>query len=526
MKSKLQQWGLGLALMGGLSFVLPLVGIQFKVFNLFGAHQAAAGLAAVVLGAALFLVVQSRKRSETPGQPAPGPIAKHAPATGGADRSAATPLPAAPACPKCGAAAQAGDRFCMACGSPLAPPVPAASAAVPPAADPSPTSPPLAAAAAAPRRRRQTGCLVVLLVLLLVAAGVGWYFFGPAGTYQPPARSEPAVPSHMAGTLTEFPVDTAAGTPLQPTDVVTQDFLSEKQAGSTAPVVQAPPESFPPGLTVDAIPRVARSMTTATYQSDPPSAPVYVQVMQAGPQIAAAEAFAQSVAQNSGGALQGVRVQSPQGQRYDGYSVRSATILVYFLANRNSGNIIILYAPTPEAFPSVQRLVRNVGNGRGLRDYPQLDDTYAALPGAPPPGYVLAGVHGFTGAQLLAAIGQAQAADARGNAAFGRILDAVRVLIPIRGTLAGYRDTQGREKNVLIGGYGSPRKARSAWRVIQWTFGLAMQKNNGAGFEALSSTDHDAQVMLFRKGSYIGLARVPAGAGARELADLARSIQL
>ena len=43
-------------LIGGLaSFVLPLVGLQLKIFNVFGESQTMAGIVAVVLGAVLLV---------------------------------------------------------------------------------------------------------------------------------------------------------------------------------------------------------------------------------------------------------------------------------------------------------------------------------------------------------------------------------------------------------------------------------------------------------------------------------------
>lgn len=268
-------------------------------------------------------------------------------------------------------------------------------------------------------------------------------------------------------------------------------------------------------------------MTTSTYRGDPQSVPVYVLVLQVGQNIAMAGQFAQGMAQGTGGAMQAARVQSPLGQTYDGYTVRSSAIMVYLLTNPSTGNIIILYTPQPAGFQAVQRLAGNVGNGRGLRDYPQILDAYNALPAAPPSGYRMTGLRNFTGGQLFTALGQAQAQMSRENAAsLSRTLESIRFIIPQHGSLATYNDGQGKEKGVLIGNYGSPRKATMAWRALSWTLGWSMKKEKRSGFDGLISADQQSRIMLFRKGPYIGMAKVPATANEQELLDLATSLQI
>jgi len=565
MRTKIAQWGAGLMLIGAVSFILPRVGIQFRLISLFGNRQTEAALAFIAIGAIMFIVGMSRGKSSagSPQPPPPAAPAKTPPVTASAPALSGSRPAGILACPKCGAKADAGDSFCMQCGGPLpatapAPATPVAAPSAPetmcqkcgaktgpddrfcnecgsavsaiPAAPPpaSPTAPVLPPPVAPPKRRRKFGCLTIFLViLLLLIVGGAWVFFGMPKFYRPPARTEPAVPARLAGTLTEFPVDPATTQPLQPTEVVSQSFESTGSGGASAQKVQAPAESFPPGLNTDLIPQAASALTSATYRNDDTEAPpVYVQVLQASQNTALVNQFAQSVAQSSGGALQGARVESPQGQVYQGYTVRSATILVYFLVNPNTRNIVIFYAPRPEAFAATQRLAGSVGNGRGLRDYPQIGDTYGALPGLPPPGYQLANVRGFTGGQLNAALSRLENEVGRNAAAqLNQALNAIRVLIPERGTLATYRNGRGDEKGVLVGAYGSNFRARMAWRTLYWTFGWAMQRNNSLGFDALTITDSDARIMIFQKGPYIGLTKVPASSGERELFDLATSVQ-
>ena len=360
---------------------------------------------------------------------------------------------------------------------------------------------------------------------MLIAAGVGWLFFGGSlGSYTAPPRSAPAIPQRVAGTLTEFPVDPATTGRLEPTNVVTQTF-EPGGGGTSSSTVTAPPETFPPGINTSIIPQSATTMTSTTYRGASSSAPVNVHVLQ-GMNPGMAGQLAQGVSQSSGGQLQGTRLQSPQGQMYEGYSVRSATILVYILVNAFAGNTIIIYTPQPAGFEATQRLAGSVGNGRGIADYPGIMDTFGALPAAPPPGYNLSNLNNFTGNELTTSLNQAQSGlDPQLAQALAQILQAVRMLIPERGTMAQYRGPQNQEKNVLIGNYGSARKAAMAYRLLSWSFGLAMKSSRAAGFDALTYSDSSGKVMVFQKGPYIGLSMTPGNSSDAELADLARSLQ-
>lgn len=506
MSAKLKQWGAILVVYGLIALVLPAVtGMQLRIFNLFGENSRAAAFAAVVIGAVIWFL-GTMGSSGSPEQAAATPAGSPPPLP--PDENATM---SSHTCGKCGAVAAADDRFCMQCGAPLATAVT--------------TPPPVAGTSNVPGKQSSgcsKGCLVLLL---LIAVGVGWIFFGGSfGNYSAPPRSDPAIPQRMAGTLTEFPVDPAATNRMEPTNVITQSF--EPAANGSKPTeVVAPANSFPPGINTSTIPQVATNMTSTTYRSDPTSAPTNIHVLQ-GAAPGAASQFAQGVAQSSGGQVQSTRVQSPLGQTYDGYSVRSPTILVFILTNRNTGNIIVLYTPQASGFEATQRLAGSVGNGRGIRDYPKIVDTFGALPATPPPGYSMTNMLNFTGNELTASLNQAQSGlDPQVAKALGQILQAIRLLIPERGTMTQYRNSQRQEKGVLIANYGSRRKASAAYRLLRWTFGLTMKSTKTAGFEALQYGDSNTKVMVFQKGPYIGLSMTPGSSSDEELAALARSLQ-
>src|SRR3989442_15434528 len=94
-----KKWGTTLLVFGAASLVLPFLGIQLRIFNLFGPGQKAAGIAAIVVGGVLWMIAAAKGSStrslNTTGIPAPVP-----PSPGVA---AAPPVPVSNACPKCGA---------------------------------------------------------------------------------------------------------------------------------------------------------------------------------------------------------------------------------------------------------------------------------------------------------------------------------------------------------------------------------------------------------------------------------------
>ena len=367
------------------------------------------------------------------------------------------------------------------------------------------------------------GCLAFLA---FIAVGLAWFLFGPSQSYQSAARSEPAVPPHMAGTLTEFPVDPNAQDPMQPTGVISQNFTPTGSSGST-PTLQTPADTLPPGLSSSTIPQVASGMTSTTYKGSGSGSPAVNVHVLGGANVAQGSSIAQGIAQSAGGSLQGVRVQSPQGQTYDGYSVQTTTIMVYVLINRSARTIIILYTPQVLGFPAIKRLASSVGNGRGLREYPKLVDTYGALPALPPPGYVITSLRTFSGGELQTTLAQGEAQLGKeAAAALGQILQVVRLLIPERGTIALYGNARREEKGVMLGNYGSGRKSAVAWRALAWTVGWGMRKRSAPGLDGLVMEDSGARIMIFRKGPFLGMVKVPQSAGEQELIDLARSVQL
>jgi len=121
----MKQWGLYLIVIGLGSFVLPLLGLQFGLINIFGEeNQTLAALGITGLGAILYVVGSIQERV------APGREVRTSVASPQQERFAPSPTVAPEAtagaaagrCAECGASSHAGDRFCRECGAQVAEP--------------------------------------------------------------------------------------------------------------------------------------------------------------------------------------------------------------------------------------------------------------------------------------------------------------------------------------------------------------------------------------------------------------------
>ena len=121
----MKRLGLLMIVMGALSFLLPLVGMQFQIFALFGEAANAVALLAIGAGIVLFLIGALIGPRAEDDAPEPEDRLSQNPdefvPTG--QRVAQT---AEGSCPHCGAIAERSDEFCGDCGEALrhqAPPV-------------------------------------------------------------------------------------------------------------------------------------------------------------------------------------------------------------------------------------------------------------------------------------------------------------------------------------------------------------------------------------------------------------------
>jgi hypothetical protein len=467
-------------------------------------------------------------------------------------------------CGECGAQAAPGETFCGSCGQAL---------------------PPAPVAVSTPPQRTPAGKMVLaasamVIVIVALIGGVGWLTLGRALAYTPPPRKAPALPQRMAGRMKEFPVDTSAKSPVKPTSVVTQEFPkpgTSRTSGSTppppplgsssssssssrttsqnrAPSVQVPPKWLPPGMQQASLPQVATGVTATAYR--PPSASGAASTPATGttsttqptgqPQGQSASGndficvlvldipqdqpqgvttISTSIANAANGQQTGVQVQSPGGDVYTGTRIRTATISVYVLKKQGDNVVIIVYAPTPAGWDTAARLATNVGNGEGLNDYPETQNSIWVLPQTPPDGFVLQEVKTQTpddwgvSSQDL----QAPGADARVQ----QQLAQLRQFIPQRATSARYQDGAGQEWDALVFDYESARQAWNLWMMLRWTVGLGgMQSVSVGGSGGLYTNTDEGRVLAFQKGPYLVLLKGPSSAPLERMTEFAGKFQM
>jgi len=431
--------------------------------------------------------------------------------------AAAAPLPTV--CPACGREECVSEEFCGYTGERIR--VPAAAPAI--------------AAAAPGVQSEQPGMLAKVILGLILTFGGAYFgagllasakkFFGaqPGGSAavspntgqsgsvpQGPATgamtATGAVPRRAAGTLTEFPVDTAA-MPARPTSVTAQSLRSASRGRE----VKLPPHSLPPGLTPATLGRVGDSITTATYQSAGQS-PVSVHVLASdgGPKPAAGILARYLEAAGSAQAT-GIRVQSPSGAEYTGFRVRTPENETYIMDKTGQPVTVLIFAPDASAGPVADRLAANVGNGNGLLDDPAISASLASLPRQLPAGLELAESNAYTGASLSGSLDQLSGSLSNSFGPESRTwIDKARRFIPPQLSTARYVDSAGREFTMAVGDYGGSMRAWLTWQLLRATVGLAgMQSLPMNGGSALTAHDLGKQSVLFTRGAYLGYVTGP-----------------
>jgi hypothetical protein len=529
---RLGQWGATLVVLGIGSFVLPMVGMQFRIFDILAPAQPGAGIGCAVVGAILLLV--SFRKKATVQQPSaqqsavastPRQISRPAAVTPRIKE--ATPMTSpgnsAPSfCGSCGAALQPGEQFCGSCGAANTP-EPAAVAATPPPARPQEVPPPVAdsaPASIAPKKKSIFGKVALITVGVLVLGGLGWFAYSSGLLHKVAAKQPPALPKGVTGTLTEFPIDTASLNPTHPSNVTTQPLDPNHPP-------TLPQNSLPPGITPRVLTNHGTSITSAQYKSKPQDSPVNVHVIDVNESSAdAARTMTATITSNSPGAITtGVSMLGTTGEKYSGFKIKSPQSQTYVFGKENAPVVIMIYAPDAGTIDASDRLAKSIGNGGGLNADPGVSDVMSVLPYSLPPGVELVEMRTYNVAdlispqQLMEAFGQ-QGGDASGYAS------QVQRFLPDRLVAGRYRDTAGKEFNLLVGDYGSTISAYKTWLFLRATAGLAnMTSMDVHGTNGLTVAQDGQRYVLFQSGVHLAVLAGPDEQSGGRVIQLADALQ-
>ncbi len=210
----MKQWGVTLIFIGLGSFVLPMIGLQFRLLNLLGGKPAAGIFIAAVGGVLLALSFMKDRASVA--QSPDSTKERRGLVDRAVSQSQSQPIKVTGMrCAACGAENTQGDQFCGGCGAPLA--QVASLSAAPCTRCGAPLSPderfcgecgaPLGKTLTPPRIRPYTLAPIVGIVVL---AGLGFV------TYQFLLGSRQAAPTSGGGIPQTFPPDAVPTTPEQP----------------------------------------------------------------------------------------------------------------------------------------------------------------------------------------------------------------------------------------------------------------------------------------------------------------------
>lgn len=305
---------------------------------------------------------------------------------------------------------------------------------------------------------------------------------------------------------------------------------------------------LPSGIDRASLARRATSITSAAYRAHPSSTKtastntpanagstatgtdqIYVYVLEAMPnQPQSGDSIATAVAQATRGERTGVRVQSPNGSVYTGSRVRTPQTVVYVLNKQNANIIVIIYAPDPGTQEVADRLARNVGNGGGLNDYPEVKDSLWTLPATLPSGLTLQEVNTLTRAEIESSLNSAGASNGGGsNEEMRRILEQMRQFIPERLTSARYSDSARQDWNAMEFEYGSTFQAWRIWLLAKGVLGLSgSQSTTVLGVDAIYVDKDNGRILIFQKGPYLIILNSPSAAPVDRLIGLANQFQI
>lgn len=277
-----------------------------------------------------------------------------------------------------------------------------------------------------------------------------------------------ALPPRVAGTLTEFPIDSGTDDLAQPSRVVTQGFAvpREGQAPERGAITD---EQLPPWLPAQSLPAVAENATAAEYTTASARVSVVALAMRPETRHVLPAPTPQQLAELSPEAtVTGVELKSPANVTYRGYRVSSPTGSFYALQREDLTTAVLITAQDVISAVVAERLARNVGNGQGLLEQPEYRRSFSQLPPSPPNG-ALKHLQTFTSRDIagFAAELEKAATEPGMDPEIASLLPMVRSLAPETCTVAMYALGGGDTESALFAGIAGYSSVSNAWAALQ-----------------------------------------------------------
>ena len=276
-----------------------------------------------------------------------------------------------------------------------------------------------------------------------------------------------ALPKSISGTLTEFPLDSAAENAATPSGVATEFYGGNAQpGGKTEKVTQ---EKLPPWVAPAAIPAAAQSAIAAEYTNS--NAKVLVNVVALELRGQSAEAFArpskeQLAALTPGATVSGVELKSAKNEAYRGYRVTAPEATYYALQKAGTNSAMLISATNAESKLVAERLASNIGNSNGLLEYEAYREVFTSVPPPPDAAAELKKIESYTEADINRVMLVADQASASQEMPkeIKQLYPIIRQMVPRSVTISAYEASS---KAVYLSGVATYPNAAKAWTAMQ-----------------------------------------------------------
>lgn len=307
-----------------------------------------------------------------------------------------------------------------------------------------------------------------IAAVLLVLVGAGFKLAGRMTEREIPTAEQAAsvLPTRVAGTLTEFPIDTNTQNPAMPTNVVTKNFSSSGGEGGIP--ISTSAGQLPPWISPDTLPAIAENATFADYHTNGSTSSVSVVTltMRDNNSILTPPLQAELQGLVAGAKVSGIELNSAAGAAYKGYRVSSPDSNYYALQRSGTNTAVIISANEEAGIEIAERLASNIGNGQGLLEYEEYRSSFGQMPSTPA-GATMEFMQTYTEDDIAWMVQQFnnEIAQEEIDPEFASMIEMARAIVPSNVSVAAYTTPQ-REKmyGVAVAGYSS---SSISWTALQ-----------------------------------------------------------